>query len=238
MRHILPIFILLSCCLAAQAQCDDYGVEPSDNSTLRYQPRGNRCEGFYRSKVSAPSLELIACTLGDLRFKNDKAEVITLSLLGGGKQTVNIRAQGIPINLYYRMDAELQSGKTLNWEVSPVLLKDARTTRAYNIGLLAYQGEGTKQVFFPVAPQSKLLPKSPVKDSLVLQFMGTARLASFKYQLDNGPLKPLAGSFPDGRPIRIKLSADLPKGLHTLTVKYRALNDAEEETTRRYQLQL
>ncbi|AEE48163.1 hypothetical protein [Haliscomenobacter hydrossis] len=237
MRHLLPIFILLSCCLAAQAQCDAR-IAPSDNSTLRYQTRGNRCEGFYSSKVSAASLELIACTLGDFRFKNDKAEVITLSLLSGGKQSVNIRAQGIPINLYYRMDATLQAGKTLAWEVSPVLLKDARTARAYNIGLLAYQGEGTQQVVFPVAPQSKLLPKSTVKDSLVLQFMGTARLASFRYQLDNGPLKPLAGSFPDGRPIRIKLSAALPKGLHTLTIKYRALNDADGETTRRYQLQL
>lgn len=238
MRHLLPIFILLSSWTVIYAQCDGFGIEPSDNSTLRYQPRGNRCEGFYRSKVSAPSLELIACTLGDLRFKNDKAEVITLSLLGGVKQAVNIRAQGIPINLYYRMDAMLQAGKTLAWEVSHVLLKNESTKRAYNIGLLAYQGEGTKQVFFPVAPQSKLLPKSTVKDSLVLQFMGTARLASFKYQLDNGPLKPLAGSFPDGRPIRVKLGADLPKGQHTLTVKYRALNDADEETTRRYQLQL
>ena len=237
MRHLLPIFILLSCWFVAQAQCDAR-IEPSDNSTLRYQTRGNRCEGFYRSKVSAASLELIACTLGELRFKNDKTEVITLSLVSSGKQPVNIRAQGIPINLYYRMDATLSGGKTLNWEVSPVLLKDARTARAYNIGLLAYQGEGTSQVVFPVAPQSKLLPESTGKDSLVLQFMGTARLASFRYQLDNGPWRPLTGSFPDGRPIRVKLSADLPKGRHELTVKYRALNDANGETTRLYQLQL
>ena len=238
MRYLLSIFIVfLNCSFTlAQAQCDTR-VEPSENSTLRYQTRGNRCEGFYRSKVSAASLELIACTVGEFRFKNDKTELITLSLPSAGKEAIQVRAQGIPINLYYRMDAELVAGKTLNWDVAPVLLKDERTTRAYNIGLLAFQGTGTKQVFFPVAPQSKLLPKSNVKDSLVLQFMGTARLASFKYQLDQAPLTPLKGSFPDGRPIRVKLSADLPKGLHTLVIKYRAQNDSEE-STRRYQFQM
>lgn len=235
MHNFFPIFILFLAHSIIYAQCDPR-VESSENTTLRYQIRGNRCEGFYRSKVSAASLEFVACTLGEFRFKNDKTELIMLSLPSAGREVVKVRAQGIPINLYYRMDAELVAGKTLNWEVAPVLLRDERTTRAYNIGLLAFQGAGNQQVFFPVAPQSKLLPKSSTKDSLILQFMGTARLASFKYQLDHAPLTPLKGSFPDGRPIRVKLSADLPKGLHTLVIKYRAQNDSEE-TTRRYQFQ-
>ncbi len=217
------------------AQCDPK-LEAADNSTLRYQPRGNRCEGFYRSKVSAASLELIACTRGDFRFKNEAGEIITLSLPSAGKQSVQVRAQGIPINLYYRMDASLQGSQSLNWEVAPILLKDACTARAYNLGLLAFVGEGNQRVYYPVSSQSRLLPQAEGQDSLVLQFMGTARLASFKYQLDQAPLKPLTGSFPDGRPIRLKLSGNLPKGRHTLVVQYRAQNDTEE-TTRRYQFQ-
>lgn len=236
MRILLTGVILFLISTFARTQCDAK-IEPSENSTLRYQMRGNRCEGFYRSKVSAASLELIAFTIGEFKFKNDQKELIILSLPSAGKEAVKVRAQGIPLNLYYRMDAELVAGKTLTWEVAPVLLKDERTTRAYNIGLLAFQGAGNKQVFFPVTPQSKLLPKNSVKDSLILQFMGTARLASFKYQLDQTPLKLMKGSFPDGRPIRVKLSADLPKGLHTLVIKYRAQNDSEE-STRRYQFQL
>lgn len=236
MRALLPLFFLLANYSTAQIPCDTR-IEPSENSTLRYQTRGNRCEGFYRSKVSAASLELLACTLGEFRFKNDKTELITLSLPSAGKDVIQVQAQGIPLNLYYRMDAELVAGKNMTWEVAPVLLKDERTTRPYNIGLLAFQGMGNKQVFFPVASQSKLLPKGSIKDSLVLQFMGTARLASFKYQVDQEPLIPLKGSFPDGRPIRVKLSTDLPKGLHTLVIKYRAQNDSDE-STRRYQFQL
>lgn len=234
--RIFSIVLISNLYLSAlSAQCDP-NLEAADNSTLRYQPRGNRCEGFYRSKVSAASLELIACTQGDFRFKNEAGEIITLSLPSAGKQSVQVRAQGIPINLYYRMDASLQGSQSLNWEVSPVLLKDTRTSRAYNLGLLAFTGEGNQKVYYPVSSQSKLLPKAAGQDSLVLQFMGTARLASFKYQLDQEPLKPLTGSFPDGRPIRLKLSGNLPKGRHTLVVKYRAQNDTEE-TTRRYQFQ-
>jgi hypothetical protein len=218
-------------------QCDPR-LQPSDNSSLRYKTRGNRCEGFYRSKVSSASLDFIAFTIGDFRFKNDAAEVVTLSVPSAGSKKVGVRAHGIPINLYYRMDAELSGQQTLDWDVAAVLLKDENTKRAYNIGLLAQLGEeATTQTFYPVKCNSKLLPKSAEKDSLVLQFMGSARLASFEWQLDKDPAKPLRGSFPDGRPIQLRLSATLPKGLHTLTIKYRAQNDAET-VIRRFQLQL
>lgn len=236
MYHWLMFFIAFAYAPIAYAQCDP-NIEPSSSSSLRYQPRGNRCEGFYRSKVGSASLELISCTLGEFRFKNEASEVITLSLPATTKQAVKVRAQGIPLNLYYRMDASLEAGKPLNWEPAAILLRDPITSRDYNIGLLAFQGEGVQQVFFPVASQSKLLAKSSVKDSLILQFMGSARMASFKWQIDAGPLTPLKGSLPDGRPVRLKISANLPKGPHTLTVKYRAQND-DKETTRRYQLQL
>ena len=221
----------------SSASCDP-NIMPSDNSSLGYQWRGNRCEGFYRSKVSSASLELITCTIGDFRFKNDPTEVIFLTVPSAGSKKVRIRAKGIPLTLYYRMDAELSGLQTLDWDVFTVLFRNEYSKRAYNIGVLAEVGEDvTTQTFYPVKCNSKLLPKSAEKDSLLLQFMGSARLASFEWQLDKNPAKPLRGTFPDGRPIQLRLSATLPKGLHTLTIIYRVQNSTER-VARRFQLQL
>jgi hypothetical protein len=237
MRCLLILLCFSPLLVAAQSACDP-SVEPSlEKSAIRYQHRGNRCEGFYKSKVSAASLELIAFTLGDLRFKNEKGESITLRTPTAGSKTVQIRAQGIPRNLYYRMDASLQGGQNLSWEADPVLLRDDGSSRAYNIGLLAFQGEGSQRVFFPVLSQSKQLGTGTGIDSLTLQFMGSARIASFKYQIDQGATKALKTPFPEGRPIRIRLNPALPKGQRVLTVTYRAENDTTV-VTRKYYLQL
>jgi hypothetical protein len=235
MRLIIPLLLLYFCTAEAIAQCDAK-VEPSDNTVLRYRARGDRCEGFYRSKVSSTGLELVSCTLGDFRFKNEPGEIITLQAPSAGEQPVSVRAQGIPITLYYRMDTELKAGQTLNWAAGDVLLKDPSTSRAYNIGLFAFRGEGVTRTYLPVATRSKLLAEQATSKQVIVKFMATGRLANFSWQLNGGGWQSEIGPFPDGRAIRVALPAELKPGRHTLEVRYRAQNETETKT-RRFVLQ-
>ncbi|MBK8655628.1 MAG: hypothetical protein IPN20_17345 [Haliscomenobacter sp.] len=126
MFRLFFLFLVLLAPDFLAGQCDNQ-ITPADNAVLRYKYRGNRCEGFYRSKVSAKSLALVSCTLGEFRFKSDPEERITLQV--ASEKAVNIRAQGIPIDLYYRMDASLEPDQKLEWDVASVLLKDSKTAK-------------------------------------------------------------------------------------------------------------
>jgi hypothetical protein len=198
----------------SNSQCN-ISVVPSSNRAISYKNRENRCEGFYQDKVTF-GLKLVSCTLGDFRYSTNNEEVINLSIVPiSNTEQVHIEAQGIPNDLYYRMDATLQSGKILNWDVASVLLKDARSARDYNIGVKAFQTQNNQKVIIPVVTSSKFLP--PVsKDSIVMKFINTTRTSSFQYQLDDGPLHLLKGSFPPGRLISFKLGANIQKGIHVL----------------------
>jgi hypothetical protein len=228
------VFLILSLSIAFQevsAQCDSK-VEPSDNSVLKYRQRGNRCEGFYRSLVSrSATLEIVSCTRGDFRFKNEKGEIITLQVPSAGETPIRVYAQGIPVSLYYRMDAELKTGQTLTWAADDVLLRDAYTSRAYNIGLLAYSGEPGNRVYHPVQSRSKLL-SAAASQQVIVKLTGNMRVSTLKWQVGGGDWRSETGPFPDGRPIKIALPADLKSGRHVLEIKYRAENDTKENTRR------
>ncbi len=239
-KKLLPILIpLLASVGELIAQPCDETIQPSANQTLAYKPRKNRCEGFFTAKVSRSSFELVGCTLGDFRFRQDQSEVITLEVPGATDVTTyNIRAKGIPATLYYQMDAQLQAGKTLVWEVATSLLLDPRSQRDYNIGLLAYRVESNNKIYSPVKSKSKLLAIEEGNNGVKLKFVSSRQLAALKWGLDGGPYqdydKPLPAS---GQPISISLPYSLSKGLHSFKVAYRALNSSEM-LTQIFQIQL
>lgn len=233
MRNLLIPLCLFIGILELEAQCDT-GLTASDNAVLQYKDRGNRCEGFYRSKVSNKSkLYVVSCTWGDFKFKNEEGEVITLSVPGAGEQAVKIRAQGIPAGLYYRMDATLDAKKTLKWDADAVLLQFPDTKIPNNIGLRAFLGTEEKPVFVPVAALSKLLP--PQKNNtppVVVKWICNTRLAYFKWRLDQGSWNNLNAPIRDGKPIRVELPANTKKGKHTLEVMYRPVNESGDKNER------
>ncbi len=236
MFRLFFLFLVLLAPDFLAGQCDNQ-ITPADNAVLRYKYRGNRCEGFYRSKVSAGSLALVSCTLGEFRFKSDPEERITLQV--ASEKAVNIRAQGIPIDLYYRMDASLEPDQKLEWDVASVLLKDSKTAKAFNIGLLAFRESEGNKIFYPVKSVSKLLTPANTKDTVLLQLMGSERVESLKWQLNNGPAIPLKGPFPDGRSIRIKIPApDSREKTQVLLIKYKTPNGLHEKSLPPIYLQL
>lgn len=231
MRFIFLIFSFFVAFQDAAAQCDSK-VEPSDNSVLKYRQRGNRCEGFYRSLVSrTATLEMVSCTWGDFRFKKERGEIITLQAPSAGENTVRVYAQGIPVSLYYRMDAELKGGESLTWAADDVLLRDPYTSHAYNIGILAYTQESEKKVYFPVKSRSKFL-SAATHQQVTVKLAGNMRVSDLKWQLDGSEWNAETGPFPDGRPIKITLPAGLKSGRHLLEIKYRAENDTKEYSRR------
>lgn len=100
--------------VATQTPCDPL-LTPETNSTIQYRKRGGdlRCEGFYRASVSGSSLEVVGLLLRPLRFGAGDQVLRIGSPVRDGQ--VLVRGQGIPVKLYYRLDAELAPGGTLRW---------------------------------------------------------------------------------------------------------------------------
>lgn len=116
MDKILVLVLCLAATLPAVAlDCREAGVTPARNATIAYQARSNdnRCEGFYLAEVGSPSLEVVGLTLGHPDFHPKRNKVLALS--APVKAKLRIQAIGIPLKLYYRMDAELDADATFQW---------------------------------------------------------------------------------------------------------------------------
>ncbi len=124
---------------AALAQTCDPLLQREDNQLLGYGPRQNRCEGLYRTIVTQRDfggLEVVGVTLGTFQFDLDEQEVIQISSAIVTDEPVEVRAVGIPTNTYYRLDATIAPGQTLNWPVKDVILP--AQLRPYQIGLYGW----------------------------------------------------------------------------------------------------
>lgn len=149
----------LSCCTPTLfAQCDG-SIKPVSNEETKYKGRGNRCEGFFTADVAANRLRFVSFTLGDFRFaNNDENEVI---IVKSNEPKLNLRAEGIPNDLYYRMDAQLKSD-SLVWPVKDVLFKEESTRYARNIGLLAFKMDSAKvKIYHPVKAKGRKTMPDP-----------------------------------------------------------------------------
>jgi len=118
---LLFIIIITVCYEIAYSQpsCDP-DLLPADRG-IAYGPRGNRCEGFYRSRVAAPTIDVVSVIKGSFKFEWNSDEVIELISPVIRKKTINVQAVGIPVRTYYRMDAQIGPGQTLKWPVRDVI---------------------------------------------------------------------------------------------------------------------
>lgn len=238
MRWILTSLFLLATTVDSKSQCDD-NVNPSKHNPLHYRQFSDRCEGFYRSKVSSESLELLSCTLGSFRFKNEKGEVISLQVPAADEKRVRVHAQGLPVDLYYRMDTELSGKQKLEWAADDILLRHDRTKRSRNIGITAYSGKGAERVYMPVKARSKLLGAPPDSVSVIIKLVGHTRLNSLYWKLDNAQYQTEEGPFPDGRPILISFPVEmlLESKEYSLEIRYRPENGGRTKS-RRFKLKI
>src|SRR5687768_7177265 len=94
--------------LAAPPACDPK-LSPLKGSAHDYRPRRDRCEGMYDSLVSGQGLDVVSFTRGPLQFSLTRQTVLKVE---GATQhpPLNVRAVGISVKTYYRMDATMTAG--------------------------------------------------------------------------------------------------------------------------------
>jgi hypothetical protein len=147
LRLIPPMFLAVFA-LSSSGQgppCDS--LEPIPESPMQYKNRGNRCEGFYVADVGARNIDVVALTIGPLKYDLSKDAKLLISApaqIG----LVHVRAVAIPPRTYYRMDADLNGGKVLEWPVDEVL-RPAKLI-SERIGILAWRSLGKEKVLVPL----------------------------------------------------------------------------------------
>jgi hypothetical protein len=144
---VAPLMILLLHVTIAHAQtpaCKDPQIVPS--TVLPYQARQNRCEGFYDSPVSG-TLELLAFLREPVTFNWREDVVLDVSAPNMTKE-LNVRAVGLPLKTYYRMDARLKGSEHLVWPIRDVLYPGG--LHADRIGAFGWRKEDGNTVYVPL----------------------------------------------------------------------------------------
>jgi hypothetical protein len=131
----------------AGKSCDGT-LTPFPGSQLGYKPLTNRCEGFYVSKVSSGSLEVVSLTRGRLDYEWRADVVLEVTAPAAADRPINIRAVAIPLKTYYRMDSQLSPGEDLTWPLRDILHPGKLT--ADRIGVFGWIGDQGDKEFIPV----------------------------------------------------------------------------------------
>jgi len=121
--------------------------------SMGYQKRTTvpRCEGMYQSPVRAISLDVVSFLLGRLAFdlERDPQLIIVVpnasNLIG---EAVHIRATGLPLKTYYRMDAAVAPGGQMPWPIQEVL--KPLQLGPNRIGLFGWLGDETDKTYVPL----------------------------------------------------------------------------------------
>ena len=120
---MIYIFILLSSPVALSRLVCDSTLAPVHDQATAYKLRASRCEGFYRSQVSVGTLEVVGLMQGRLDFDPTLTEALQITSPLVTDQTVTVRAVGIPLKTYYRLDAEVAPNGRFHWPVREVLAR-------------------------------------------------------------------------------------------------------------------
>ncbi len=180
---LMVLFFALISSDAANAQDCAPELQPVDNWKIKYKMRGSRCEGFYRSNVSSRSLEIVGLTIGKFRFKLDKREVIEVSSPVVKNRPVFVRAVGIPIKSYYRMDAKIDPGEFLNWPIRDVIEPQKLSFR--KIGVYGWFEDKEERIYAPVRTSAKFV-KEDLDNIIRMYLRASVDVESVKWRWVDG----------------------------------------------------
>jgi hypothetical protein len=175
---LIYLFIILIVSTPSSfAQCDPL-ITPSDNPTLKYQKRNNRCEGTYTAKVaSVIGIELVGFYRNNFVFRDTITEIIKLKT-NYYSSCINVRAVGIRINSFYRMDTEILPNEVLNWNTSTVLYR-ARL-KYTDIGVFGWIGNEKDKTYIPLNINTSI--NNANNQILQLVFRTKCRAREFKWR--------------------------------------------------------
>jgi hypothetical protein len=124
--------------VAQALECDPMLTPTPGAQGYRVRADDIRCEGFYVSPVSGPPIEIVSFTYGSLAqlSPRNRRVAVQLAVAQPPQGPVFVRATGIPMALYYRLDGELRPGRGLTWPLEEVLAHDRLTGN--EVGVYAY----------------------------------------------------------------------------------------------------
>lgn len=161
---VIMTFLFLFNDHAVAFECDN-DLIPTNNFPTQYRFRDNRCEGFYLKKVSSGTLNIVGLVKGPFQFKSEENEVINITSQIVNNQPVNVRAVGIPMRMFYRMDACIDPGKRFQWPIKDIVYKSKLSSQA--IGVFGWYMKGKEMIYVPVTTTSTPAPVSESKDILL-----------------------------------------------------------------------
>jgi hypothetical protein len=212
------------------AQSCDSTLIPVEDSEYRYQKIENRCEGFYRSPVAAPMINVIGIVQGKLNYSLKQQEIIEIAAPHVVDKNILVRAQAIPLKIYYRMDAFITRDGKLNWPVKDILLPNNLTPG--KISLMGWYFKDQEKIFVPLQTRSRL--DSTVNDNIIrVTFRSSVTVENIQYATYSYQTK-TTGDWKDhyiytcraGMPINIMLAPG--DGLHRLTVSAKISGSDDE----------
>lgn len=243
MRSTLGYVALIATMVAAvpapAQDCDR--LPPAPGSTGFQQRHGSdRCEGLYVSPVSGGGLQLLSLTFGRIAFDSDRDPLLFVRAPAGADAGLRLEGTGLPIGLYYRLEAQLAPGGVFRLPLATVI-KPARIA-AGDLGLLALRDAGGgRRLFVPVhVGTDSTLPVEtrdvtavlrPASDVLDVRWRLTptgAALGGYR------ELRGAQGPVPAGQRLEITLPAWPADGTAVLELRYVDLNGRERSS--RFQL--
>jgi hypothetical protein len=134
-----------------EAKCNEYSIKPIQG-IFGFAERKNdlRCEGLYESPIDA-SFRIVSLLSGTLNFdieKHSELIVVAPDISELTAESVHIRAVGLPLKTYYRMDAEIMSGNKLRWPIREILYPAKLTAK--RIGVFGWTGSESNKYFVPL----------------------------------------------------------------------------------------
>jgi hypothetical protein len=178
MKKMMCVLILLLSKSITYSQCDE-SLSPSDNPSIAYKFRGNRCEGTYTAHVGAPSMGIAGFTIGVLSYRLEKNE--TIEIKNGRAFPIFIRSTALPINSYYRMDATLDSNRILKWEIKEIIFDLKIPSKS--LGVFGWFGSEQEKTYVPVQPVSSIYQEADKRLYLIVRPSTRVRGAKYRYAL-------------------------------------------------------
>ena len=210
-----------------------------------YQLRrgSDRCEGIYISPVSGGGLQLVSLTFGRIAYEPDRDPTLFIQAPRTASAGLQLQGMGVPIGLYYRLDAALAEGRDFQLPLTAVIKPNQIV--ASDLGLLAYRDAGGgRRVFLPVqvatdpkkfqAPQASIAIIRPDSDIQNVRWRLTpaGNPAPGEFQ----PVASAQGPVPSGYRMEIALPGFAPANEAVLELRY--LDLGGRERTSRFQLAL
>ena len=183
----LSVWVGMAIQTNAQSICEDEILSVARRDSLGYQEReqGVRCEGMYTRREVSASFDLVLFTIGAFQFDWSPDVVLLVSPPDGLDRGMNVRAQALPRETYYRMDGRAP----MTWHVGDVLFHEELDDQ--HVGVFGWiesdvevegRGWGDKWIYVPLSITQAGKQPAPDTASIILGLRPQVAIEMVRWQ--------------------------------------------------------